>query len=81
MSRTGSLSNRLLKDLQRQENEKIKRAEDIYDDDEETMDYLERKSEGFINDRKSVFAGFGDDGINSAESIFDQQAIFKTGNK
>lgn len=76
-----ALSQRLHRDIQRKENERIKRAEDIYDEDEETMDYLHRKFEGFLNDKKTAFSGFGDDGINNAQSIFDKQAIFKTGNK
>lgn len=74
------LSQRLQKDLQKKENERIKRSEDIYDEDEETMDYIERPALAYINDRKTTFAGFGDNGINNAESIFDRQAIFKTGN-
>lgn len=78
MSKTNSLSERLSRDIRQKEIERIKRTEDIYDDDEETMDYLERKRTGFINDSKSKFTGFGDTGLNNAQSIFDAQAIFKT---
>lgn len=74
-----NLSQRLHNDLQKKENERIKRAEDIYDDDEETMDYIERPGWRYLNDTKTAFTGFGDDGINNAESVFDRQAIFKTG--
>lgn len=73
-----SLTDRLQKDTRKKEINKAKRAEDIYDEDEETMDYIERPKFGFLNDSKSVFSGFGDEGINNAQSIFDKQAIFKT---
>lgn len=76
-----SLSERLQKDIYKKEINRIKRAEDIYDEDEETMDYLNRQREGFINENKSCFTGFGDEGLNNALSVFDKQAIFKTGSK
>lgn len=75
------LSERLYHDNIKQEEDKKKKARDFFMDEEETLAYAPYASEGFINDRKSVFKGFGDVGINNAESIFDKQAIFRTGSK
>lgn len=74
------LSERLLNDIRKQEIKKIKKSEDIYDEDEETMDYIQRPKIGYLNDSKSKFRGFGDTGINNAQSVFDAQATFRTGN-
>ncbi|MBQ3032702.1 MAG: hypothetical protein IJ969_02200 [Anaerotignum sp.] len=49
------------------------------EDDEPTQAYKEQKLEWWsINQQKSTFASPMDDGINSRESVFDRQAVFRT---
>ena len=48
-------------------------------DEEETLSYRERKQEyRSINRAKDVFASPMADGLNTGESIFDRQAVFRT---
>ena len=48
-------------------------------DEEETLTYKERKQAYWsINDAKDVFASPMADGLNSGESVFDKQAVFRT---
>lgn len=56
-----------------------KRKSRINEDDEPTQAYQDRKLEWWsINQNKSVFASPMDDGLNSRESVFDRQAVFRT---
>ena len=48
------------------------------EDDEPTMRYKEERSEYWaLNQNKSVFESKFQDGINTAESVFDKKAIFR----
>ena len=49
------------------------------EEEEETLTYKERKQEYWsINRTKDVFASPMADGLNSGESVFDRQAVFRT---
>lgn len=49
------------------------------EDDEPTMRYREEKQEYWtLNQNKSVFESKFQEGINTAESIFDKKAVFRT---
>ena len=49
------------------------------EDDEPTMRYKDEKQEYWsLNQNKSVFESAYPGGINTAESVFDRKAIFKT---
>ena len=50
-------------------------------DDDETDEYMERRRQPFLNEMKSVFDQNSFDGINTAGSVFDRQAVFHTGKK
>lgn len=71
------LNDRLIKENREEEERKKRKRRDFYTD-EETLSYMPYVSQGFINENRSVFKGFGDTGINNAPSIYDSQAIFKT---
>ncbi len=51
------------------------------DEDEETMTYMHRPKQSSINEKSHTYDRIGDDSFHVAESIFDRQAIFRTGNK
>lgn len=56
----------------------IRRIND--EDDEPTQAYKEQKLEWWsINRSKSAFASPMDEGINNNASVFDKQAVFRTG--
>lgn len=55
--------------------EKFRKNQVNYED-EETLMYKPYKSMGYINQKSTVFKGFGDEGINNAPSVFDRQALF-----
>ena len=70
---------RVTEALLRQNMQKKKDFRNEEDDAEETLAYKERKQEYWsINDAKGVFASPMADGLNSSESIFDKQAVFRT---
>lgn len=49
------------------------------EDDEPTMCYKEERQEyRAINQTKSVFESSFSEGINTAESVFDKKAVFRT---
>lgn len=73
------LTERLEKD-NRQKNQK-RRSQASWDEDEETLTYMERKRPAFINERSHTFDRIGDDSFHVAPSVFDKQAIFHTGGK
>ena len=50
------------------------------EDDEPTMCYKEENKEYWtLNQNKSVFESKFQDGINTSESVFDRNAIFRVG--
>ena len=56
-----------------------KRKNRVNEDDEPTQAYQDKKLEWWsINQNKSAFASPMDDGLNSRESVFDRQAVFRT---
>ncbi|MCR4909371.1 MAG: hypothetical protein K5985_11130 [Lachnospiraceae bacterium] len=64
---------------------KIRRAaapkspEDLYYDTEaDWMEYAPRKSEGNINENEGAFVRENISGINTARSVFDATAVFRT---
>ena len=74
------LTQRLL-DNNRRINAENKKKNDIQQDqDEDEMGYAyeEPVKWGYLNDYKGVFADDDDNAINTAKSIFDKTAIFKT---
>ncbi len=57
----------------------IKIGSGYYDEEEETYMYDVRKPMAFINDSESgVFELTKQTGINTAKSVFDRGAVFKT---
>lgn len=50
------------------------------EDEEETQAYRERRLERWsLNRTDSAFSSPFDDGLNTGESVFDRQAVFRTG--
>lgn len=72
---------RVTESLIRQNRIKNQKKNQFNEDDEPTMRYQEEKREyTAINQNRSVFESRFQDGINTAESIFNQKAIFRTDN-
>ena len=74
------LTQRLL-DNNRRINAENKKKNDIQQDqDEDEMGYAyeEPVKWGYLNDYKGVFADDDDNAINTAKSVFDRTAVFKT---
>ena len=74
------LTQRLL-DNNRRINAENKKKNDIQQDqDEDEMGYAyeEPVKWGYLNDYKGIFADDDDNAINTAKSVFDKTAIFKT---
>ena len=74
------LTQRLL-DNNRRINAENKKKNDIQQDqDEDEMGYAyeEPVKWGYLNDYKGVFADDDDNAINTAKSVFDKTAIFRT---
>ena len=68
---------RVTEALIRKNNQKKKKINN--DDDEPTLSYKEKKLEWWsINQQEDVFQSPMADGINSRESVFDRQAVFRT---
>lgn len=62
--------------------EKERKKKPRPDPDEETDEEMERPAPVFLNRQKSVFDRSplnGADGINTAPSVFDKTAVFRTG--
>lgn len=52
------------------------------DEDEPTQAYKEKNLKWWsINQNKSAFASPMDDGLNNRASVFDKQAVFRTGER
>lgn len=50
-----------------------------YEEEESTQTYREKGMERWsINQQQSVFASSLEEGLNRTESVFDQQAVFRT---
>ncbi len=74
------LTQRLL-DNNRRINAENKKKNDIQQDqDEDEMGYAyeEPVKWGYLNDYKGIFADDDDNAINTAKSVFDRTAVFKT---
>ena len=73
------LTERVLMDRKTQEREK-KRKFNFWEDEADAMGYAYEKAPGirFINAEKSVFDNKDDTSINTAPSVFDRTAIFRT---
>lgn len=56
--------------------------QDDFEDNEPTQAYKEKNLEWWsINQNKSAFASSMDHGINNQPSVFDKQAVFRTGER
>ncbi len=74
------LTDRMLNET-KEYNRQKKRENDIQQDVEEDdmgLSYMDRPAFRFLNEDKGVFANDDDSSINTAKSIFDRKAIFKT---
>lgn len=70
---------RVTESLIRQNKIKNQKKNQFNEDDEPTMRYKEENHEYWALDQnKSVFESKFQDGINTAESVFDRKAIFRT---
>lgn len=70
---------RVTESLIRQNRIKNKKKNQFIEEDESTMRYKEEKQEYWaLNQNKSVFESTFQEGINTAESVFDKKAIFRT---
>ena len=66
--------------LEQQRRMKRQRKQNLPVAEEELEEEMERPHPMFLNRNKSVFdtgAGNGQDGINTAPSVFDRQAVFR----
>ena len=70
---------KLTERLEKDNRQKQKRRSPSWDEDEETLTYMERKRPAFINEDQKTFSCIGDDSFHLAPSVFDKQAIFHTG--
>ena len=62
-----------------QDNEKRKKKKQAYgreEDAEETMTYMYRKKQPYLNGDTGVFSGKSLEGINTRKSVFDETAVF-----
>lgn len=72
---------RVTESLIRQNKIKNQKKNQFNEDNEPTMRYQEKKQEYWaLNQNKSVFESQFQDGINTAESVFDKKAVFRTDN-
>ena len=72
---------RVTESLIRQNKIKNQKKNQFNEDNEPTMRYQEKKQEYWaLNQNKSVFESQFQDGINTAESVFDEKAVFRTDN-
>ena len=72
---------RVTESLIRQNKIKNQKKNQFNEDNEPTMRYQEKKQEYWaLNQNKSVFESKFQDGINTAESVFDKKAVFRTDN-
>ncbi len=72
---------RVTEALLRQNNQKKKKIP-AAEEKEETQRYQEQELERWdLNQTKSIFASPFGDGLNTGESIFDRQAVFRTERK
>lgn len=70
---------RVTESLIRQNKIKNQKKNFFNEDDEPTMRYKEESHEYWaINQNKSVFESSFSEGINTAESVFDKKAVFRT---
>lgn len=70
---------RVTESLIRQNKIKNQKKNGFKEEDEPTMRYKEERQEYWaINQNKSVFESKFQDGINTAESVFDKTAVFRT---
>lgn len=70
---------RVTESLIRQNKVKNQKRDQYNEDDEPTMRYQEEKREYWaMNQNKSVFESRFQVGINTSESVFDRQAVFRT---
>lgn len=68
---------RVTEALLRQNNQKRKKQAPA--DEEETQSYQPRSLERWsLNHAEAAFASPFDDGLNTQESVFDRQAVFRT---
>ena len=71
---------RVTESLIRQNKINNRKKNQFNEDDEPTMRYREEKREYLaLNQNKSVFESRLGKGINTAESVFDKKAVFRTG--
>lgn len=70
---------RVTESLIRQNRIKNEKKNQFDEDDEPTMRYKEERQEYWaLNRNKSVFESSFSEGINTAESVFDKKAVFRT---
>ncbi|MBR5316444.1 MAG: hypothetical protein IKU39_00935 [Lachnospiraceae bacterium] len=70
---------RVTESLIRQNKIKNQKKNQFNEDDAPTMRYKEESREyRVLNQNKSVFESKFQEGINTAESIFDKKAVFRT---
>lgn len=71
---------RVTESLIRQNKRNNQKKNQFNEEDEPTMRYKEEKHEYWaMNQNKSAFESSFPEGINTAESVFDKTAIFRTG--
>jgi len=64
--------------LQRDMDKKKKRGQTDPEDEEDTLSYMERKKMPFLNEEEGVFAVKDTTSLNTAPSVFDRTAVFRT---
>ena len=79
VERKGNFIMRVTESLIRQNKLNNQKKNRFHEDDEPTMCYREEKREYWaMNQNKSVFESKFQEGINTAESVFDKNAVFRT---
>ncbi|MCC8163858.1 MAG: hypothetical protein LIO86_12010 [Lachnospiraceae bacterium] len=58
-----------------------KRARKPEPEDEEMDEYMERRRQPYLNEKKAVFDDDTFGGFNTQKSVFDRTAIFRTGER
>ena len=64
--------------LQRDMDKKKKRGRTDPEDEEDTLSYMERKKMPFLNEDEGAFAVKDMTSLNTAPSVFDRTAVFRT---
>ncbi len=60
------------------EKQKQRKQNSSQEEEEDTMAYMARKKERFLNEESDTFSRTSLEGINTKRSVFDETTVFRT---